>query len=508
MCRPLWKPFLERCAVHFVLLSTKMLYHSRVYFRQAYSMNLSPTGGANTGSRYAMPWAILGAATAAHLALLLYDFLDPGAFTRADRAVLRFQKVLTVSDSSTDLLWYMSSHGLLGDYMVQAILFAAGGKFATICAQLALLLLSAAATFRLCEAIGLSRRASGAGMAFFLLLPHSIAFPHQLTTEAIYLPLLVLSTWLAVLGARRGSLAWLALAGVLLGVATLVRPVTLLWPVVVGTVLAVLWRPSKGIQFAAAAFFPILLWMSFLWQTAGDFGLGESQASMGRLLYQRVRLISSTLPADARAEVEASYLDQDDERGRLGVGDYLSFGLQHPVPFVVHFGRDSLVFWLKSGVEKVTIDYLGGGASFTDLKQDDGGGWRHRLQRDGPIATGVFLWQQLGIVLVISAIGAVFMVAWLLFAVLGGARLLRQASRLPREQLLTVLLLTLLPIYVFGVSQVIDVPQSRHRAPAEFALVVLGTYGASVFWKWLKARRARAYEGSSLATEPAGSVHR
>ena len=493
------------CAVTSVLSSLRhssMLYHLRVYFRHAYSMNLSPTGGANPSSRYAMPWAILGAATAVHLAFLLYDFSDPGAFTRADRAALRFQKLLAVSDPSTDLLWYVSSHGIIGDYIVQAILFAAGGKLATICAQLALLMLSAVATFRLCEAIGLSRRASAAGMTVFLLLPHSIAFPHQLTTEAIFLPLLALSTWLAVLAARRESLAWLVLAGVLLGVATLVRPVTLLWPVVVGAVLAALWKPSKGIQFAAAAFFPILLWMSFLWQTAGEFGLGESQSSMGRILYQRVRVISLTLPEDARADVERSYLNQDDERGRLGVGDYLSFGLQHPVPFVVHFGRDSLVFWLKSGVEKVTIDYLGGGDSFANLKQDDGGGWRRRLQRDGPIATGVFLWRQLGIVLVISALGAAFMAAWLLFAVLGGARLLRQATRLPREHLLTAGLLTLLPIYIFGVSQIIDVPQSRHRAPAEFALVVLGTYGAALFWKWLKARRAGAREAGVLAPEP------
>jgi hypothetical protein len=184
----------------------------------------------------------------------------------------------------------------------------------------------------------------------------------------------------------------------------------------------------------------------------------------------------------------------------------LSFGLRHPAPFFETFARDSVVFWFKSGVEKVTIDYLGGGASVRGLKEDEGGGWRRRLQRDGPIATSVFLWNQLGIVLLISVIGAVFMAVWLPLALFGGVRLLRQASQLPRVQLLTTFLLTSLPIYVFGVSQIIDVPQSRHRAPAEFALVVLGVYGASVFWQWLKARRARVGEASVLATKPARSV--
>ena len=438
-----------------------------------------------------MPWAVLGAAAIAHVALLFYDFSDPDAFLRADRATLRFYKVESVLDTSSlaDFIHYISTHGLFGDYIIHAALFAVGGKLATICVQVALVLLSAAATFRLCEALSLSRRACTVGMALFLLLPHSVAFPHLLSSEAVHLPLLTISTWLTVSAWQRGSVKVLVVAGVLLALATLVRPVTLLWPVVVGIALAVLWRPSKGLWFVAAAFLPILLWMTFLWRTTGDFGLGESNASLGRNLYQRVRFISLTLPEDARAQVEASYLNQID-RGTLGIGEYLSFVARYPVPFAAHFGRDSAAFFVKSGIEKVTIDYLAGG-SFSDLKEDEGGGWRRRLQRDGLLSAAHFLWEQLGFLLIVSAVGAVCMVLWLVAAAVGSLRLFRQRRRLTPLQAFEAVLLVLLPIYVFGVSTVVDVMQSRLRAPAEFALVVLAVYGASAYWQQVKLKRAR-----------------
>lgn len=470
-------------------------------------MNASPSiGQPQPSGLYALPWVMLAVAAAAHVALLFYDFSDPDAFLRADRAALRLTKVEAITDPAADVVWYLSTHGVLGDYVVHALLFAAGGKLLTLCAQLALLLLSAVATFRLCETLGLSRRACTIGMAFFLLLPHSIVFPHQLSSEAIHVPLLIVSTWVTVLATQRRSLRLLLFGGVLLAIATLIRPVTLLWPVVVGVALAALWQPRRGIQFAAAAFLPILLWMSFLWQTAGYFGLGEGQASAGRNLYQRVRVISSTLPEHDRAEIEQSYLNKG-ERGTLGVGDYLSFGLRYPVPFAAHLARDSVVFFIKSGVEKLTIDYLGGGESFRNLNDDEGGGWRTRLQRDGPIATGLYLWEQLGVVLLISGFGALCMALWLLAAALGSVRVLRRLSQLRTEQVLAALLLTLLPLYVFAVSQVVDVMQSRLRAPAEFALVVLGAYGVYAYWHQFKASRARAAEVNAVQARPSPSAN-
>jgi hypothetical protein len=229
--------------------------------------------------------------------------------------------------------------------------------------------------------------------------------------------------------------------------------------------------------------------MTFVWHTTGEFGLGRSNASLGRNLYQRVRFISLTLPENARAEVETSYLNQIDP-GALGVGEYLSFAARYPVPFAAHLGRDSAAFFVKSGIEKVTIDYLGGGASFTAFQEDEGGGWRGRLQRDGVLSAARFLWEQLGLVLIVSAVGALCMVSWLVAAAFGSWRLFRQRRRLTPLQTFEAVLLVLLPIYVFGVSTVVDIVQSRLRAPAEFALVVLAVYGASAYWEHVKSRRA------------------
>jgi hypothetical protein len=328
-------------------------------------------------------------------------------------------------------------------------------------------------------------------MAVFLLLPHSIVFPHQLSSEAIHVPLLVISTWLTVLALRRDSFRILVVAALLLGITTLVRPVTLAWPAAVGLILALVGRPSKGLYFAALAFLPIVLWMSFVWNTTGVFGLGESSASMDRNLYLRVRYISLTLPDDDRKQVEATYLNQGD-RGRLGVGEYFGFGLQHPGPFVEHLARDSVAFFLKSGVERMTIDYFGSGESFQALQEDETGGWRVRLQRDGPIATFSYLLKTLGPVVIVSAVGVVVMIGWLLLAAIGSVQLALSTKTLSPEQRLTALLAVLLPLYVFGISQVADAMQSRLRAPSEFALVVLAAYGLAKCWQRFEARKPAA----------------
>jgi hypothetical protein len=437
--------------------------------------------------------------------LLLFDLANPDAFLQADRASTRIERVLALSSAHSwqEISDYVASHGLLGDYAVHALLFSMGGRVGTILAQVALLLLSAVAVFRLCETLGMSRRVCVGGAAFYLLLPHSVVFPHQLITEAIHVPLLVMSTWLTVLAHQRGSLGMLLSAAILLACATLIRPVTLLWPVVVGVALALRWAPAKGLWFATVAFAPIVLWMTFVWRMTGEFGLGESNASMGRNLYYRVQFISLTLPDEARADVEATYLNQGD-RGRLTIGSYLSFGLRHPVPFVGHFARESGVFFLKSGIEKVTIDYLGGGEGFRKLREDPRGGWRSRLQQDGPYATFKYLWDEVGIVVVVSALGSILMVMWLCIATVGGWRLVRASAVSTANVYLTAFLLVVLPLYVFGVTQVVGLSQSRHRAPAEFALVVLGIYGVCVCLEKIRSRRNAHERGANaqFATGP------
>jgi uncharacterized membrane protein HdeD (DUF308 family) len=88
-------------------------------------------------------------------------------------------------------------------------------------------------------------------------------------------------------------------------------------------------------------------------------------------------------------------------------------------------------------------------------------------------------WQVLGITLLISALAAAVQVGLILLAVVGAVqvvgmirhRAVSEASRLAGFLVLVA------PIYFLVFSQVTDATQSRHRAPAEFAIAILAAHG-------------------------------
>ena len=70
-----------------------------------------------------------------------------------------------------------------------------------------------------------------------------------------------------------------------------------------------------------------------------------------------------------------------------------------------------------------------------------------------------------------------------------GARQLLQRQAAP-EQRAAIWLLLAFPLYLFFTSQVVDAVQSRHRAPAEAALVLLAVAGARALMLRRAARKA------------------
>ena len=167
----------------------------------------------------------------------------------------------------------------------------------------------------------------------------------------------------------------------------------------------------------------------------------------------------------------------------------------YPASSLRHLTRDAAAFFGKSGVERITIDYLALGAD-PDAVQDEHAGWRRRLELHGPTDTLGYLWRTLGPVLLVSLVGAAVMVALVVLAVIGAAQFLRRWREVRTPEVLTGLLLTMVVIYTFAFSQVLNAMQSRQRAPAEFALVLLAVTG-------LCAWRERRTFSMSRSNQPA-----
>jgi 4-amino-4-deoxy-L-arabinose transferase-like glycosyltransferase len=99
-----------------------------------------------------------------------------------------------------------------------------------------------------------------AGLACFY--PPLVGFGNLLLTEVLFTLLLTVGCWCLAAAVRRGSLAALGLAGLVLGFATLTRSIVWLFPPVLALYLLAAWRGRPVMRLAAAALPCVVLAMT------------------------------------------------------------------------------------------------------------------------------------------------------------------------------------------------------------------------------------------------------
>ena len=385
---------------------------------------------------------IVAPLAALHAAMFAYDLRHPERFLNGDRALERIEVIQGFS-STNNFSEYLASHGIAGDWLPHALLYAAGGQYFVIAVQVVLALLSVVWVLQIARGLGLDERAASAAAVLYALLPHTLVFPHELASEGLFCPLVVLSFRLGT-GAA---------GGFALGLATLIRPLTALWPFVV-------WRRA----FIVMALAPLLAWMSFMLFATGEFSMGRSGHDLGNNLYFRMQRMGADLQRPA-GQTKAT------------VVEYLAFVAAHPVAFAKHTARDVGVLAAKSGIERVVIDYLDLYPESKRELQDSDTGWRARVEQRGTAAALLDVFREQPGLIASSALGAALFVVFMALAAYGAWSRIRS-----REWLL----LGVFVVYIFVTAQAVDAAHSRHRAPAEFALCILAVAG------WLALRRRGA----------------
>jgi hypothetical protein len=411
---------------------------------------------------------------ALHLMMFLNDVAHPDRFLNADRALERIQVIEAFGmdwKSGGDISAFFAAHGIPGDWFVQGLLYLCGGQYLVIAVQAALAVLSVIWVRDIALKLGLSLQLARTSAVVYGLLPHTLVLPHQLSSEAIYVPLLVGS--FALLARDLGGGAMRCIPSALLtGVATLVRPVTLLWPL-----LCALLLPSSlrgRLAYLAAALAPLALWMGFMFAMTGHLSLGNSGHDLGHNLYDRSARIAARLPDQepplARAERD----------GRtLSVLEYAAFAADHPLATLAHTGRDLVVFAAKSGLERVLLDYFEISPASRELLQGEQG-WRSWLERDGAVRALQEVFRRSPVLASLSALGGVVFGVFMLLASAGALSWVVSSERASDPAMRALRLIVMVfPLYVFAASQAVDAAQSRHRAPAEFALAILAVTGVA-----------------------------
>lgn len=438
---------------------------------------------------------------AVHGALYAYDIHHPDAFLKADRAVIRAEKIALVLDGADvwalqelprhpvyredvnelaahDTLARIAHLGPPGDYLVHGVIMKIGGWRAVILLQSLLTLVACLCVYDIACQLGLRRTTAVVASLVYLLLPTSIAHPHQLVTEGLYAPLVVFFSW-GLLRAREGSAPLAAgVAAFSAVVAVAVRPQFLLLPGIMGTVGWVWGWPRplcRLLVFAPAA--ALAVWMLFVGWYTGEVGLGNSELGVGYNLYSQVERIARIyrIPFDT----------EQYPTKQMPVSEYLTFFWSHPGAVLAFRLVENTNLLLNIGVNQLLGQYL-------DIDAFD------------TMAGGTLRWHELrgrvGLVEIVRVMAsepvswlAVFMgsvagAALLLVLASWGLYVLYRARAISRE--VKIVMVVVLLYGVIAVQPAILRP--GHRSGFDFTLVLLAMLAAETL---LRRRKHANHEG-------------
>ena len=421
---------------------------------------------------YDLPFLILYAFLL-HLVLFLYSNSYP-VFLDADRADDRLYKIENFNSlpGIAEKIEYLSAHGIIGDYYFQALVYELFNENGLVLFQIFLALFSYYALYKMAFLIFKRRIYSFFVVFLYMHFAHSLVFPHQLITEAFFNPLIIISFYyLFRLLFEKNKIYYGVLASGLIGLANLIRPVTVLFPLVVLAIVFV-YKPKFQTKplfaYTILNFIPLFLWMSFIFFQTGEFGMGRSGHDLGSNLYKRVAAISRVSDEMQQEKIKAIYL-ADAEEGRLKVLEYFDFAIHHPLAFIKHYVRDTFTFFFKTGINRLLVDFLKITPQSTENPTKS---WRKVFDKEGAWYTLTFFAKEYPILIAFNIVSSLLFLPLILLSVGGSIKILLDKGVSPIIKL-SISLLLLLLAYLFLISQVVEAIQSRHRSPAEFAIVFL-----------------------------------
>jgi 4-amino-4-deoxy-L-arabinose transferase-like glycosyltransferase len=433
-------------------------------------------------------WIVACSVATAHLTLLVLDIVGGTGFFRADRVPQRLGAMQALLASLSDdgkFVEVLVRNGNIGDYGLHAALFAVAGRLGVTVVQTLLAVPAALCVVYIARCAGSTWRIAMAAGLVYGFLPQTLAFPHQLLSEAFSNPLVIFGTaaFLHALDFNSRWSVWL-LGGLCFGLAGLVRPALLLVPLLAASLALVLDRSPRVwpyTSFVAAGLAPFILWGMFMLSQTGKFGYGNSHQDLGINFSQSA---AKVLLSEGLARADGSAPDWLPER----------IVREYPRGFANLYFKNTVVMLSDSGIGRLYVDLLGIGADARLQLQDPQTGWRAQLTNHGPIAMlkyGFRIAPGTITAGVLGALGFAFVNAGMAMTYVmqlrRGSPLWSNACPLTRRWALAFLLV--LPLYVLTTSQVVAYAPSRLRSQGEFAWAILACMGwAAVYRRWRQSR--------------------
>jgi len=413
-----------------------------------------------------------------HVPLLIFDMCHLNDFA-GDRSNARLARIHgfinSINDSNESVLQYLATNGLVGDYIFQAIPMVLGGKPLLIFVQIILFFISLVFLHKLALKVSGSNKISFITVVVYGLLPHSLAHPHLLITEAFFNPFIIISFYylISYLKNPEHKPKNIIVSAIFLGLTAIIRPVTILYPLFV-VIVMIFSREKvdkkKSVIYLLTSFAPLLLWTFFVVSSTGEWSLGAKKATLGYNLYHRVQRMKAGTNIENK---ESSIINSPPvllSEQSISFIEYLTFVVHNPQYFLRVFKSDTVNLLFNSGVNKLFGYYL----QVYDPKNSIGKNWRD-IERKNLVETfkKLLSFQENSTYIIINIIFSIVWTLILLGCIAGFVIFWKDYS----PPISIKLHLTVFPLYITCVTIFFVINfRSGHRSPFEFILCMMFAY--------------------------------
>jgi len=244
--------------------------------------------------------------------------------------------------------------GHAGDYFISGAIIKLASTNALVLSQLLLALLSTFCVFVLLIYFGFSVHCATLATVFYLLLPGSLLPPHQLGSEAWFIPCAIIGCYLLIVSSHKDGVDKALVAGLLLfSIAIFVRPQLTLFPF---WVFVLYWLFSaKKLHVLLSTILPLSLLFSVIWVilvVSNDtrFTLGAEDRGVGMTFYDTAEQMAMSGEIDFDNEAYKSRT--------MPLADFAKIVLDNPYSYLRQRSISMINFFVNTGSYSLVVHHL------------------------------------------------------------------------------------------------------------------------------------------------------
>jgi len=307
-----------------------------------------------------------------HGLLFGFGLVNEGSSLSADRSTSRNATIAYVFDvekvggisakQETSLIFKPMSDiadrivaaGHAGDYIISGAIIKLTNTNTLMLFQILLALLSIFSFLALLSFLGFSNKSATLATLFYLLLPGSLLAPHQLGSEAWFIPCAIVGCYLLVISSNKSGVNIAFVAGLMFfSIAIFVRPQLTLFPF-----LLVVWYvlfSSKKLNNILMTVLPVSLlfsaiWMFFVVSNEGRFSVGAQDRGIGMTFYDTAEQIALSGAID---------FDSDAYKTRsMPLSDFVQLVIDNPYSYLRQRAISVVNYLVNSGANSLVVHHL------------------------------------------------------------------------------------------------------------------------------------------------------